>query len=100
MKITRNFAHRVELPLHETTYKLSGCKSVTVFERTIVGVETDTGHPPENGCARKAPRRNPLADLTNGRRARLQLLGAEGSISLHLPHEGEDFFLFFFNFAR
>ena len=44
MKITRIVAHRVELPLHETTYKWSGGKSVTVFDSTIVGVETDTGH--------------------------------------------------------
>jgi len=43
MKIIRIFAHRVELPLHETTYKWSGGKSVTVFDSTIVGVETDTG---------------------------------------------------------
>jgi L-alanine-DL-glutamate epimerase-like enolase superfamily enzyme len=43
MKITRIFAHRVELPLHETTYKWSGGKSVTVFDSTIVGVETDSG---------------------------------------------------------
>jgi len=43
MKITRLFAHRVELPLRETTYNWSGGKSVTVFDSTIVGVETDTG---------------------------------------------------------
>ena len=43
MKITRIFAHRVELPLHETTYRWSGGKSVTVFDSTIVGVETDQG---------------------------------------------------------
>src|SRR4051812_44940114 len=43
MKITRIFAHRVELPLHESTYKWSGGKSVTIFDSTIVGVETDTG---------------------------------------------------------
>lgn len=43
MKITRIFAHRVELPLHETTYRWSGGKSVTVFDSTIVGVETDVG---------------------------------------------------------
>lgn len=43
MKIIRIFAHRVELPLHETTYKWSGGKSVTVFDSTIVGVETDGG---------------------------------------------------------
>jgi L-alanine-DL-glutamate epimerase-like enolase superfamily enzyme len=43
MKITRIVAHRVELPLHETTYKWSGGKSVTVFDSTIIGVETDAG---------------------------------------------------------
>jgi len=43
MKITRIFAHRVELPLHEGIYKWSGGKSVTVFDSTIVGVETDAG---------------------------------------------------------
>lgn len=43
MKIVRIFAHRVELPLHETTYAWSGGKSVTVFDSTVVGVETDTG---------------------------------------------------------
>src|SRR6185503_3071559 len=43
MKIRRIFAHRVELPLHEGSYKWSGGKSVTVFDSTIVGVETDTG---------------------------------------------------------
>ena len=43
MKIKRILAHRVELPLHETTYKWSGGKSVTVFDSTIVSVETDTG---------------------------------------------------------
>ncbi len=43
MKITRIFAHRVELPLHEGSYKWSGGKSVSVFDSTIVGVETDAG---------------------------------------------------------
>ncbi|HQX53781.1 MAG TPA: mandelate racemase/muconate lactonizing enzyme family protein [Planctomycetaceae bacterium] len=43
MKIKRLFAHRVELPLHEGSYKWSGGKSVTVFDSTIVGVETDSG---------------------------------------------------------
>ncbi len=43
MKITRILAYRVELPLHETTYKWSGGKSVDVFDSTIVRVETDTG---------------------------------------------------------
>ena len=43
MKIVKVFAHRVELPLGEGSYKWSGGKSVTVFDSTIVGVETDTG---------------------------------------------------------
>src|SRR6185312_3542555 len=43
MKIARILAYRVELPLHETTYKWSGGKSVSVFDSTIVRVETDTG---------------------------------------------------------
>ncbi len=43
MKITRIVAYCVELPLHETTYKWSGGKSVTVFDSTIVRVETDAG---------------------------------------------------------
>jgi L-alanine-DL-glutamate epimerase-like enolase superfamily enzyme len=43
MHITRISAYRVELPLHETTYKWSGGKSVTVFDSTIVRVETDAG---------------------------------------------------------
>jgi len=43
MKITRILAYRVELPLHETTYRWSGGKSVAVFDSTIVRVETDAG---------------------------------------------------------
>jgi L-alanine-DL-glutamate epimerase-like enolase superfamily enzyme len=43
MKIARIFAHRVELPLHEGSYKWSGGKSVSIFDSTIVGVETDSG---------------------------------------------------------
>jgi L-alanine-DL-glutamate epimerase-like enolase superfamily enzyme len=43
VKITRILAYRVELPLHETTYRWSGGKSVTVFDSTIVRVETDSG---------------------------------------------------------
>lgn len=43
VKITKIFAHRVELPLHEGTYKWSGGKSVSVFDSTIVGIETDAG---------------------------------------------------------
>lgn len=43
MKIVRIFCHRVELPLKEGSYHWSGGKSVSVFDSTIVGVETDSG---------------------------------------------------------
>jgi L-alanine-DL-glutamate epimerase-like enolase superfamily enzyme len=43
MKITRILAFRVELPLHEGSYRWSGGKSVSVFDSTIVRVETDAG---------------------------------------------------------
>lgn len=43
MKISRIFAHRVDLPLIEGSYHWSGGKSVSVFDSTIVGVETDQG---------------------------------------------------------
>jgi cis-L-3-hydroxyproline dehydratase len=43
MKITRILAYQVDLPLHEGSYKWSGGKSVTVFDSTVVAVETDTG---------------------------------------------------------
>lgn len=43
MKIARIFAHRVDLPLVEGSYKWSGGKSVSVFDSTLVGVETECG---------------------------------------------------------
>jgi L-alanine-DL-glutamate epimerase-like enolase superfamily enzyme len=43
MKISRITAYRVELPLHEGSYRWSGGKSVSVFDSTIVAVETDEG---------------------------------------------------------
>ena len=43
MKIRRIAAYRAELPLHEGRYNWSGGKSVTVFDSTIVRVETDAG---------------------------------------------------------
>ncbi len=43
MKIQRIRAYRVELPLHEGSYKWSGGKSVSVFDSTVVEVETDAG---------------------------------------------------------
>ncbi|MCA9128348.1 MAG: mandelate racemase/muconate lactonizing enzyme family protein [Planctomycetales bacterium] len=43
MRIARIFAHRVELPLTEGSYNWSGGKSVSVFDSTVVGVETEDG---------------------------------------------------------
>ena len=43
MRISRIAAYRVELPLHEGSYKWSGGKSVDVFDSTVVRVETDEG---------------------------------------------------------
>jgi len=43
VKIARILAYRVELPLHEGAYKWSGGKGVSVFDSTIVRVETDEG---------------------------------------------------------
>ena len=43
MKIQRIRAYRVELPLHEGSYKWSGGKSVSVFDSTVIEIETDAG---------------------------------------------------------
>src|SRR3954452_18839701 len=43
MRIRRITAWQVDLPLHEGSYKWSGGKSVTVFDSTVVAVETDSG---------------------------------------------------------
>jgi len=43
MKITRIAAYQVDLPLHEGSYRWSGGKSITVFDSTIVRMETNTG---------------------------------------------------------
>src|SRR4051812_8638642 len=43
MKIVRIRAYQVDLPLHEGSYKWSGGKSVSVFDSTVVEVETDSG---------------------------------------------------------
>jgi cis-L-3-hydroxyproline dehydratase len=42
-KITKIQAHRVELPLHEGSYKWSGGNSVAIFDSTVVSVHTDAG---------------------------------------------------------
>jgi L-alanine-DL-glutamate epimerase-like enolase superfamily enzyme len=43
MRITRIQAYRVELPLHEGSYKWSGGNMVAVFDSTVVAIETDAG---------------------------------------------------------
>lgn len=43
MKIQRIRAYRAELPLHEGSYKWSGGKAISVFDTTVVEVETDAG---------------------------------------------------------
>src|SRR6516162_3672525 len=43
MKIKRIRAYQVDLPLHEGSYKWSGGKSVSVFDSTVIEVETDAG---------------------------------------------------------
>jgi cis-L-3-hydroxyproline dehydratase len=43
MKIRKISVYQVDLPLHEGSYKWSGGKAVTVFDSTVVRVETDAG---------------------------------------------------------
>jgi L-alanine-DL-glutamate epimerase-like enolase superfamily enzyme len=43
MKITAIRAWQIDLPLHEGSYKWSGGNSVSVFDSTVVAVETDAG---------------------------------------------------------
>jgi L-alanine-DL-glutamate epimerase-like enolase superfamily enzyme len=43
MKITSISAYQIDLPLHEGSYNWSGGKSVSVFDSTIVRIETDAG---------------------------------------------------------
>src|ERR1700722_11828212 len=43
MKIKRLSAYQVDLPLHEGSYKWSGGKAVTVFDSTVVRIDTDVG---------------------------------------------------------
>src|SRR5947209_1321209 len=43
MKIRRICAYRVELPLVEGSYRWSGGKSVSVFDSTVVRIDTDEG---------------------------------------------------------
>ena len=44
MKITRIAAYQVDLPLWEGSYNWSGGKSVSVFDATVVQIDTDGNH--------------------------------------------------------
>lgn len=43
MKIQRISAYRIELPLREGSYKWAGGKAVTVFDSTVVRIDTSAG---------------------------------------------------------
>ncbi len=43
MRIERIVVYQVDLPLVEGSYKWSGGKSVSVFDSTVVAIETDSG---------------------------------------------------------
>jgi len=43
MKIQRIRAYHVDLPLHEGSYQWAGGKSVSVFDSTVIAVQTDAG---------------------------------------------------------
>src|SRR5215203_5375711 len=43
MRITAIRAYQIDLPLHEGSYKWSGGNAVSVFDSTIVAVDTDAG---------------------------------------------------------
>jgi len=43
MKITAVRAYQIDLPLHEGSYKWSGGNAVSVFDSTVVAVDTDAG---------------------------------------------------------
>jgi L-alanine-DL-glutamate epimerase-like enolase superfamily enzyme len=43
MQIRRVLAYQIDLPLHEGSYRWSGGKSVSVFDSTVVQVDTDQG---------------------------------------------------------
>ncbi|MEM7385825.1 MAG: cis-3-hydroxy-L-proline dehydratase [Verrucomicrobiota bacterium] len=43
MKITEIQVYQVDLPLHEGSYQWSGGKSVSVFDSTVVRIDTDEG---------------------------------------------------------
>jgi len=55
MKITALKAYQVHLPLSEGTYNWSGGKTVSVFDTTVVSLETDSGITGTGNHALSAP---------------------------------------------
>jgi L-alanine-DL-glutamate epimerase-like enolase superfamily enzyme len=82
MKIRRIAAYKVDLPLHEGSYRWSGGKSVSTFDSTIVRVETDSGLAGHGEVCPLGP--SYLPAYANGVRAGISelgphLIGAEAS---------------------
>jgi cis-L-3-hydroxyproline dehydratase len=73
MKIKRINVYRVDLPLHEGSYKWSGGKAVTVFDSTVVRIETDEGLVGHGEACPLGPFYLPA--YANGCRAGIQELG-------------------------
>jgi len=74
MKITRVNVFQVDLPLHEGSYHWSRGKSVSVFDSTVVALETDAG---ETGWGESCPLGpNYLPAYASGVRAGLRQIGA------------------------
>jgi L-alanine-DL-glutamate epimerase-like enolase superfamily enzyme len=84
MKITRIRAYKVALPLHEGSYKWSGGKSVTVFDSTVIQVDTDAGVTGHGEVCPLGPFYLPA--YANGVRAGIAELGPHllGANPLHL----------------
>src|SRR5207237_6333629 len=86
MKINRIRAYRVELPLHEGSYKWSGGKAVSVFDTTVVEVQTDAGVTGYGEVCPLGPFYLPA--YANGVRAGIAELGPHPFVhdELHDPH--------------
>jgi L-alanine-DL-glutamate epimerase-like enolase superfamily enzyme len=84
VRIKRILAYQVDLPLHEGSYKWSGGKSVTVFDSTVVRVETDADLAGHGEVCPLGPFYLPA--YANGVRAGLAELGPRllGEDPLHL----------------
>ncbi len=82
MKIRRIRAYKIGLPLHEGTYKWSGGKSVTVFDSTVVAVETEAGITGFGEVCPLGPFYLPA--YANGVRAGIAELGPHLSVKIRL----------------